>query len=232
MRLKTNQKERLRALLDFDAQYFSKETLIIGLDEVGRGCFAGPVVTAAFAYDSSSRDLLAEGLTILDDSKKLRATTRQEIVKDLEGIPTLSFDFCFYPATEVDRRGIVNCIWASMLNNLRTLLGGLERDYNNIIILVDGPRKIKGFELLLQDFEQVALEHYAIVRGDSKSAAIAAASNIAKVKRDNYMQELARDYPQYHWETNVGYGTAKHREAIKHYGLTDYHRRSFCRGCE
>ena len=113
-----------------------------------------------------------------------------------------------------------------MLANVEAILGRLP-SYNKVIIMVDGPRRIKGFELLVEKFSTTVLEQKTIVRGDSTSAAIAAASNIAKVSRDQYMQGLAAEFPQYAWITNVGYGTEAHRDAILEHGLTEYHRKSF-----
>ncbi len=216
-------------LFAFDAKHLiDTKTLVIGVDEVGRGCFAGPVVTAAFAYDLNAC-FSAEGvLQKLNDSKKLSAKDRSEIVEVLAKLSGVHYSVDFRSAQDVDSYGIVTCIWRSMLANLKTILGRVGY-YNKVIILVDGPRKIKGFECLIDLGAAGLIEQICIVRGDSTSAAIAAASNIAKVTRDKYMQELAGNFPHYAWTTNVGYGTEAHRLAIQEYGLTDYHRKSFTR---
>lgn len=218
MRGKTH--NTLQALLAYDAKCFADErTLVIGVDEVGRGCLAGPVVTAAFAYDQACLSKLSEhqGLEALNDSKKLSAQQRSAVVQALAEIEGLHYALDFRSAQDVDSLGIVTCIWQSMIANIEAILAKAG-DYNKIIILVDGPRKIKGFD---------RLEQRTIVRGDSTSAAIAAASNLAKVARDQYMQELASRYPDYFWHSNVGYGTAKHRDAILTHGLNEYHRKTF-----
>lgn len=216
-------------LFAFDAKHLvDDKTLVIGVDEVGRGCFAGPVVTAAFAYDLNA-GFSAEGvLQKLNDSKKLSAKDRGEIVEVLVDLKDVHYSVDFRLAQDVDSYGIVTCIWRSMLANLEAILRR-SRGYNKVIILVDGPRKIKGFERLGDLGTAELIEQVCIVRGDSTSAAIAAASNIAKVTRDKYMQELAEDFPQYAWTTNVGYGTEAHRDAIVEHGLTEYHRKSFTR---
>ncbi len=258
MVLKFNTKSKshsLQRLLDFDAKYFDEETLVIGLDEVGRGCLAGPVVTAAFAYDISATSKLAstEALSKLNDSKKLNAKQRNEIVQALESLRSMSnlaathkqndwlcSDIAFRTAADVDSDGIVACIWSAMMTNLENILSRLgnadakqrgksvTKRYKKIIILVDGPRKIKGFERLAHLGVAEIIEQHPIIRGDSHSAAIAVASNIAKVARDSYMQELAESHPHYAWQTNVGYGTEAHRKAIQEHGLIEHHRRSFC----
>ncbi len=227
MRLLANKKTNITKLLSYDASCFDgTDTLLIGVDEVGRGCIAGPVATAAFAYDINSLEKLAghQGLQALNDSKKLSARQREEIVAALAEISSLSYEVNFHTAQDIDSYGIVHCIWQSMLANIEAILSKAN-NYNKVIILVDGPRKIKGFERLTRLVEQ-----RTIVRGDGISAAIAAASNIAKVARDKYMQELAASHPNYAWHTNVGYATERHRQALHEHGLTEYHRRSFVQG--
>lgn len=225
----------------------SDEILVIGVDEVGRGCLAGPVCTAAytirdlkegqFGKDSKSKPMIKlanEKLLFLNDSKQVSAKNRIELCKALKKYPETLWSVDLQPADQIDKIGIVNCIWQSMTNNIKNILDGLKEksDFPRMVLVyVDGPKTIFGLEMfLLSEYGEYGLdfvEQAAIVKGDSKSALIAAASNIAKDFRDKYMQELAADFPHYAWTTNVGYGTLEHRNAIAKYGPCQYHRMSF-----
>ncbi len=160
-------------LFAFDAKHLlDNKTLVIGVDEVGRGCFAGPVVTAAFAYDLNAC-FSAEGvLQKLNDSKKLSAKDRGEIVEVLLDLKDVHYSVDFRSAQDVDSYGIVTCIWRSMLANLEVILRR-SRGYNKVIILVDGPRKIKGFERLAElDLSQNCLEQGLRVRGSGVDSSV------------------------------------------------------------
>lgn len=175
-----------------------------GCDEAGRGCLAGPVYAAAVIlpfdfYDSS-----------INDSKRLSVRERYRL-RDVIESNALSWAVGVVTAEEIDR---INILQSSILAMHRALDGlAVEPQH----ILVDGNR--------FNRYKNIP--HTTIVKGDSKMASIAAASILAKTYRDDYMERIALEYPQYDWKTNKGYPTAKHREAIREYGVTPYHRRSF-----
>jgi ribonuclease HII len=183
---------------------------VAGADEAGRGCLAGPLVTAAVCFDYSRlNDEDFAALEGLDDSKKLtrerRAVLYDEIVRRARQVAVVSCS----PGS-IDGRGLHRCNLDGLAASLDTLRPRPE------ICLVDGFR-LRGYEG----------EHRAIVGGDGLSAAIAAASIIAKVTRDRVMISLHDRYPEYGFDRHVGYATAAHREAIEQHGTCDLHRLSF-----
>ncbi len=183
---------------------------VAGADEAGRGCLAGPLVTAAVCLDYA---VLDDGdfaaLQALDDSKKLTRERREElygeIVRRARQVTVVSCS----PAT-IDRRGLHRC----NLDGLGAALDALCP--RPALCLVDGFR-LPGY----------AGEHRAVVGGDGKSAAVAAASVVAKVTRDRVMLRLHERYPAYGFDRHVGYATAVHREAIETHGVCELHRLSF-----
>ena len=179
---------------------------IMGLDEVGRGCLAGPVVAAGVILDPNS---LIEGI---QDSKKLSSSERKRLSKEIKK------KALYWTIQEGDLAMIarLNILWASLetMNNCATSTGA-NPDY----LLVDGNRYVPTL-----------LAHQCIVKGDSKSASIGAASIIAKVYRDELMASLHQEFPEYGWDNNVGYPTNAHRQALKKYGYTPIHRTSFSLG--
>jgi len=180
---------------------------VCGIDEAGRGPWAGPVVAAAVILPPGLD--LATDLPGLDDSKAL--TVRRRAV--LYEIITKRAEWAIGCASvaEIDRVNILNATWLAM----RRALEALPRP--PAFALIDGNRLPPGLPCPAQ----------ALVRGDSRSASIAAASVLAKVTRDRLMAELARDFPQYGWEKNAGYGVPAHVAALHRYGVTPHHRRSF-----
>jgi ribonuclease HII len=191
---------------NFDLKYLSENIkLLAGVDEVGRGPLAGPVVAAAVIFDSAT---IIEGI---NDSKKLTENKREELNKIIQ-TKALSFGFGIIEHTEIDE-----------INILQATLKAMKQAIDNLevrpdVILIDGNKSF--------DSDIVTK---TIVKGDSKSFSIAAASILAKVKRDNMMRKFANNYPQYYWEKNKGYGTKQHVEAIKKYGATPLHRKTFLR---
>lgn len=180
---------------------------IVGLDEVGRGAIAGPIVAGAVILPS---DVSIGLLQDLNDSKKLSKSKRQYLSNELQKICQWSVGVV--SSTYIDRIGIAKA---------------------NAIAFQKAIKKLKtNPDLLLVDyFSDIgsSIKTVGITRGDSKVASIAAASIIAKVWRDAYMIRQAKKYPEYGFETHVGYGTKRHKQAIGEYGLIDLHRRSFCR---
>jgi ribonuclease HII len=175
-----------------------------GCDEAGRGCLAGPVYAAAV--------ILPEDWSHpqLDDSKKLSARTRDKLR------PLIEREALAWAVASVDNFGIdeMNILWASV-RAMHLALDQLRPAAEHI--LVDGNR-FKPYG---------AIPHTCVIRGDSTFASIAAASVLAKTWRDEYMTKVHREYPQYHWDRNKGYPTAEHRDAIRKYGITPLHRKSF-----
>lgn len=183
----------------FDEVY---ESPIIGVDEVGRGPLAGPVISAAIILN---KEIIPEGI---NDSKKL--SKKKRIIINEQLISHHSYAIGMATVEEIDK---INILQASLLSMKRAILG------LNIApksILVDGNK--------LPDLEY---KMYPIVKGDSKSVSIAAASIIAKVYRDKLMEDLSIQYPGYYWEKNSGYGTKQHLLALNNLGVTPIHRKTF-----
>lgn len=179
---------------------------IAGIDEVGRGPWAGPVVACAAILDPPT--FPKELSTLLDDSKKLSAKKRAFILPMITEVA----DFAVAEASveEIDR---LNILQASLLA-MRRAVGLLPHQPQ--AALVDGNKD-----------PSLSCPVELIVKGDSRSLSIAAASVIAKEHRDGLMAELARAHPEYGWERNAGYGVKHHQEALLKYGPTPHHRRSF-----
>ena len=184
--------------------------VIIGVDEVGRGPLAGPVTAAAVFVDRQKITL--DLLTKIDDSKKIPQNKRATISKQIEGIAIIGIGWA--SSGEIDQLNILEATMIAMQRAVLSLRKQiiLDPDY----ILIDG-NKVPSF-----DFPSKA-----IVRGDEKSLSIAAASIVAKSKRDAFMTSLSKLYPCYGWEKNAGYGTREHLVAIERNGITAHHRRSF-----
>jgi len=176
---------------------------IIGADEVGRGSFAGPICAAAVKINYSHLALL----TNVKDSKKLSAKKREEIFLMVEE-NNIEYSFNESSNTFIDQFGIKNA-------NEKVLTDSISDIYtSNEIVYVD--------HFKINDFKSIS-----VVRGEDNCRAIALASIIAKVLRDNLMIKFSEKYPEYSFEKNKGYGTKDHREAISKYGLSNIHRKSF-----
>jgi ribonuclease HII len=184
-----------------------------GCDEAGRGCLAGAVYAAAVILPPDYEN------SLLNDSKQLTERRRYQLRTEIER-DAIAWAVGIVGPDEIDKINILN---ASILAMHRAL------DQLNVrpeAIIVDGNRfKPYASPDLLK--EKKFLPHTCIVKGDGKYLSIAAASILAKTYRDDYMNQLAEEYPQYDWLSNKGYPTKKHREAIKEYGITPYHRRSY-----
>jgi ribonuclease HII len=175
-----------------------------GSDEAGRGCLAGPVTAAAVILPANIH------LPLLNDSKKLSEKQRYALRPEIEK-QALAFAVAHVYEQEIDKINILNASIKAMHLALKQLSKKPE------FIIVDGNR-FKTFE---------DIPHECIVKGDGKYLNIAAASVLAKTYRDDFMRVLDLEFPQYDWKKNKGYPTKKHREAIKEFGITEYHRRSF-----
>ena len=183
----------------FDEAY---ESPIIGVDEVGRGPLAGPVISAAIILN---KEIIPEGI---NDSKKL--SKKKRIIINEQLISHHSYAIGMATVEEIDK---INILQASLLSMKRAIL---RLNIAPKSILVDGNK--------LPDLEY---KMYPIVKGDSKSVSIAAASIIAKVYRDKLMEDLSIQYPGYYWEKNSGYGTKQHLLALNNLGVTPIHRKTF-----
>ena len=183
-----------------------------GCDEAGRGCLAGSVFAAAVILSDNYENPL------LNDSKQLTEKRRYELRQMIER-DAVCWAVGIVTPQEIDKINILNASILAMHRALDQLTIRPEA------IIVDGNR-FKPYRNVV-DGIAIDIPHTTIVKGDGKYMAIAAASILAKTYRDDYMNRLAEEYPQYDWQKNKGYPTKKHREAIRQYGTTPYHRMSY-----
>lgn len=190
-----------------EARYSEPGLIECGTDEVGRGCLAGPVVAAAV--------ILPEGFhhPKLKDSKKMTVLARNEVFSYIQE-KALSWSIAQVPAGRIDEVNILNASMEAMHQAIASL--AVKPNF----VIVDG-NQFRPYP---------GVRHACIVKGDNKYASIAAASVLAKVYRDRLMLDLDVEYPGYGWDTNAGYGTKAHIDAIHKMGPTEYHRRSFLGG--
>ena len=185
-------------------KYFNKSLIEAGCDEAGRGCLAGPVFAAAVILPKKFKN------SLINDSKKLSDKQRKLLRHIIEQEAT-SWAVGEVSAEEIDKINILNASFLAMhraIDQLKIIPESL---------LIDGNR-----------FKQYKkIPHACIIKGDGKYMSIAAASILAKTYRDDYMDGLHSKFPVYDWLNNKAYGTAKHYEAIKKYGVTEHHRKSF-----
>lgn len=202
-------KEEIIDRLKFERQLWAEGySRVIGLDEVGRGCLAGPVVAAGviFKPDTNIPEIRDSKAIGMEERVKLSVRIKEEAV---------SWSIQEGSIEEINK---LNILWAS-LETMQKCVDELSPapDY----LLVDGNRYINSL-----------IPHTCLVKGDDRSMSIAAASILAKVYRDEMMKERHDEFPEYGWDTNVGYPTAAHKKALKKYGYTRYHRTSFSLGTE
>ncbi len=189
---------------DMLASHYYEGKIEAGCDEAGRGCLAGSVYAAAVILPDGYQNEL------LNDSKQLSEKKRYQLREIIER-DAVAWAVGIVTPDEIDQINILNASILAMHRALDQLKVRPEA------IIVDGNR-FKPYQ---------KLPHTTIVKGDGKYLAIAAASILAKTYRDDYMNKLAEEYPQYDWQKNKGYPTKKHREAIRQYGTTPYHRMSY-----
>jgi len=183
---------------------FSKYTNECGTDEAGRGCLAGPVTAAAIILSRNFKN------TLLNDSKQLSEKNR-EILKPIIETDALTFGVAHVFQKEIDKINILNASILAMHKSIAQLTESPK------FIIVDGNK--------FKPYKNIPFE--TIIKGDGKFMSIAAASVLAKTYRDDYMCKIHEEFPMYNWKQNKGYPTKEHREAIKKYGITKYHRKSF-----
>ena len=184
--------------------FFHNKFFEAGLDEAGRGCFAGPVYAAAVVL---SKDFYHP---LLNDSKQLTKEEREHLRPVIEK-ESIAFAVASVDNNEIDRINILQASYKAMHLALRKLANKPD------ILLVDGNR-FKPYK---------KIPHHCIIKGDGMYASIAAASVLAKTYRDDHMLGLHKKYEMYCWHNNKGYGTPEHRNAIEAHGLCKYHRKSF-----
>lgn len=181
---------------------------IMGLDEVGRGCLAGPVVAAGVIFEEGTQ------FPEIRDSKKIDKKEREQLALEIKE-RALFWTIEEGSISEIDR---LNILWASIATMEKCVnKEGATPDY----LLVDGNR-----------YAPSLIPYTCIIKGDDKSISIGAASILAKVYRDNLMENLSVTYPEFGWDSNVGYPTKQHRDALKKYGYTSHHRMSFNLGAK
>lgn len=184
--------------------FMHEDRLEAGCDEAGRGCLAGPVFAAAVILPSDFYH------PWLNDSKKTSEKQRNSLREVIEQ-EALAWAVARLEAPEIDEINILNASFAAMHRAVANL------QHPPAFLLIDGNR-FKSYP---------GIPHACVVQGDGKYAAIAAASILAKTHRDEYMEQLHVAHPEYAWAVNKGYPTKAHREAIRIYGVTEYHRKSF-----
>ncbi len=192
--------------------HFYEGKIEAGCDEAGRGCLAGSVYAAAVILPDNYQNEL------LNDSKQLSEKRRYQLREIIER-DAVAWAVGIVTPEEIDKINILNASILAMHRALDQLKVRPEA------IIVDGNR-FKPYRSVVND-SPVNIPHTTIIKGDGKYLSIAAASILAKTYRDDYMNKLAEEYPQYDWLSNKGYPTKKHREAIRQYGTTPYHRMSY-----
>ncbi len=203
---------------------FSSYLLETGTDEAGRGCLAGPVTAAAVILPINFEN------KILNDSKQLSESNREKLRPIIEE-SAISYAVTHLFPDEIDEINILNASMKGMQECV------LKLDPTPEYIIVDGNRKLNarlglknkiGKRFTAEEIELLkSIPNQSIIKGDAKFLSIAAASILAKTYRDEYMDKIHEEYPMYNWKKNKGYPTKEHREAIKKYGVTKYHRLSF-----
>lgn len=203
----------MNKLFNFDKNI---KQLIVGTDEAGRGPAAGGVFASAVCFYELNQNLIKD-LEILNDSKQLTKKKRESIYNIILN-NTINSTVCV-EVEEIEKINILNSSLKAMHLACDNVIQKLSTDIKsqNLIVLIDGNKLIKNFEYP---------QRY-LIKGDSRSASIAAASILAKVTRDRYMEKLDEKYPMYNWKNNAGYLTKEHLDAIDKYGLTEFHRPSF-----
>lgn len=198
--------ERVKFLYNFDKN-FKGYKYIAGVDEVGRGPLAGPIVACAVILDLEVLD--DEIILGLNDSKKVPLKKREELAKVIMK-KALAYKISICDNKDIDKRGISYCNNFVFLDSIKNL------SIKPNLVLSDG--------YLVKN---INIDNKFVIKGDTKSASIAAASIVAKVYRDNLMKKYSKEYPQYGFESNVGYGSKEHIDALKIHGVCNIHRKSF-----
>ena len=196
-------------LYNFDNLYRSQYGVICGVDEAGRGPLVGPVAVSAVILDPMSR------FEWLNDSKKV-SEKRRDALYEMIIKQALAYHIELIDNVTIDEMNILQATMLGMKKCIEALC-----DKGVKYALIDGNKA-----------PDTSVKTLTVIKGDSKSASIAAASVLAKVTRDRFMVDLSKKFPEYHFDKHKGYPTKDHYEAIKKYGITDYHRRTFLKTLE
>lgn len=205
--------------LEHEKKLWGKGFVVIGVDEVGRGAFAGPLAVGGVIFEPSMSDertnfLLSLGI---NDSKKLPANKRKLLSKVIQK-ESLAYHISTINVAEINRIGIGKATFHAMRDVVRNLYK--KAPGNKTFVLIDG--------FYVKNIKNIGLKNQkGIVGGDGICLSIAAASIIAKVARDNHMVKISAKHPQYHFDRNKGYGTLEHRAALQKFGATRLHRTVF-----
>lgn len=202
----------MNRLFDFDKDKLKDFDYIIGTDEAGRGPGAGPVFAAAVCFDIKNKKLI-KLLADLNDSKQLTQKKREELYEYI--VNNSLYGISEGSVKEIEEKNILKTSLMAMNKACLEVISKLDSE--RVLILVDGNRRIP----------EIKYNQMTVVKGDAKSASIAAASVIAKVSRDNLMIKLDKKYPMYNWIKNKGYMTKEHLDAVDKYGLCEWHRKKF-----
>tara|TARA_B100001094_G_scaffold330507_1_gene395876 strand:+ start:827 stop:1468 length:642 start_codon:yes stop_codon:yes gene_type:complete len=198
-------------------QYYEKDAVEVGLDEAGRGCLLGPVCVAGVIWlDKDPRDDI-----IIKDSKKYTEKKRNECYDYIQE-HCKDYSIQLISNEEIDEKNILQC----SIEGMHLCLDDISKRHSFDTILVDGNRFDAYYSIQKDEF----ISHHCIIKGDNTYKSIAAASVLAKTYRDKYIIQLVKDNPElekYDILNNKGYGTKKHMDAIKQYGITKWHRKSF-----
>lgn len=241
-RIRTNTSRKINLIYPdfrFENKLWKKGfNVVAGCDEVGRGCFAGPVVAAACAFSPKTISFLKgaslEGVKI-NDSKKLTALQRERADKWIKE-NCVSWGVGLGSVAEINRTGIVKATNSAFRRAIKIVNENLETRIEYLLIDAFYIPYVRDLKVCLKNAKNGKVNpkipkntsrQLAVIKGDEKSFSIAAASIIAKVYRDNLMARLSQKINLYGWETNKGYGTKAHTEAIEKYGLTKHHRKRF-----
>ncbi|MGB5823133.1 MAG: ribonuclease HII [Proteocatella sp.] len=204
---------RIKGMITFDQDSITPGQIVAGVDEVGRGPLAGPVVAACVVIDSS---MVIEGV---NDSKKLTQEKR-EYLYDIIVQNSLYCSIGMIENDVIDKINILNATFLAMTSAINFVSKELKNDGKAIdLILVDGNQKIRDLDIKQQ----------TVIGGDGISYAIACASIVAKVYRDRLMEKYDQKYPGYDFASNKGYGTSAHYDGLNNLGFTPIHRKSFCK---
>ena len=216
---------------DIERDLHNRNVIMIGVDEAGRGSWAGPLVSTACWFDYTKyKSLHSE----INDSKKLKSSKRREIILSLENF--VKYSSSIASVKEIDKYGLSYANAIAMKRSIFSLTQELKKNSQiykkkNFFIYIDGKYKpdFENLDNFLQ-FKKLHLYNYsieALVKGDSLSKTIALASIISKETRDTIMRQLSKKHPSYFFDSHFGYGTKNHKNAILKNGVLDLHRKSF-----
>jgi ribonuclease HII len=200
-------------------RYMIKNRLEAGIDEVARGCLAGPVVAAAVIWNPDLEKTLGVKIPDIKDSKKLKPSVREEYSSFIK-FYAIDYHISFVSEKDIDEMNIRKATFKAM----HQAINGLTVEPEHL--LIDG----NSFESYISDTFNSDIKYSTVVKGDNKYLSIACASILAKVARDDYIIDLVNNNPElekYGWRKNNAYGTKDHINAIKKYGITEHHRKTF-----